>query len=694
MVIEAVDKYQYHDAMFEAVRLALAERGDEYDAAYIQGITGMAFRMAGPCPCAPTCSSGVSTDGLVELLGYELELLYLGENEDSFQRPVSDVIAGVKEETRAGRPVPVWHAFTYAEWDLVCGFDEEKGEFLGVCTYGGEPGDYMSAPEARMKEAANICPAYGAMIIGEKVRDFDAREAELSALEEAVRHCNAPRDPFLDCDLDGKWPWRFREGAACYEAWARKFSADPDRVPDRLSDRYPFGVYSSTRQAGPVFLRQMADKYPEAAAQLTEAASHFERDATTLQTIHKELLGWEASWDEPDPTKAKRTAELLSRAREAYVAGTTAIEEALEVLDPERVARAHQRAVVKRSDGSAMVQNVRPLEWHKGHDCTFFGALAEALGHTDSLYTYSDLMGLSGQAFLIRWANEDTKTKWCGSCAIGEMPDEWGLIQQQTGWDLPGDWVDANVRDNDAFARRIAEEIDAGRTVLSYPEIWNMALIYGYEDGGKTLIVNDYMDKRKPSRDHMAVHKAARIPIEKLGPLQLFLGERSTPPEPRKAVRAALERAVLNWRREKHHGGIAEREYWYGEAALEAWIDDLRGFDGAADETKRGLAGLDPWVYTQFHDARQTAAQFLKDWSVVAVGDAREALSNAAGLYEKEAEALAELVDAKHAALAAESFGPDEWSAEDRKREIHLLTASLDSERKAIAELERTLAAM
>ena len=692
VIIEGVDGYQYNDAMFEGVRIALTCRGEPFSAAYIQGITGMAFRIAGPCPCAPTCSAGMSPEELPELIGYEVELLPLGMMDRKLDRPVSDVVDRVKDEVRKGRPVPVWHAFTFAEWDLVCGFDDESEEFLGVCTYGGNAGEYKRAAQSRMQEAVDICPAYGAIIIGEKTGEFDAREAEVSAIEEAIRHAYAPRDPFLQHVTDRELPWRFREGLACYDCWAQKFRVKPDIVPDGPGDRYPMGVYSSTRGAAGPFLREIAPNYPEAQAELLRAAEHFDADAAALQTIRKEYLGWNVEWKAADPERAARVAELLSEARDAYAAGISALESALGRIDPERGQRAHRRATLETGGNGKRMRGVNPLNWDSGRDCTFIGALHEALRHSDCLYAYTDLMGLSGLAFRFRYSNAETKTQWCHSCAVGEMPDEQTLLPAQIGWGLPAEWLEPDGRDNDALAARIASEIDAGRGVLTYPGTCNVALVYGYKDGGKTAIVDDYMDARPPVLTGMDISKSMDVPVDELGPLFTYLGPQSDPPHPREALRKALEVTVANWRREKHDGGVKGREYLYGEVALKAWIADLQAFDGLSAEDRQGLSGLDPWVYTQMCDARKAAVRFLNDWSCLTDGAAHDALGRAEALYQQEVEVLEPLLVAKREAVEAQD-GAAEWPAADRDVEIAALTQALELERDAIAELERALAA-
>lgn len=72
VVLEGVDRFRVMEPVFECVRVVLSYLGESYSPAYIQGISGAAFRIAGICPCAPTCSTAMWTDALVDLLGYEM----------------------------------------------------------------------------------------------------------------------------------------------------------------------------------------------------------------------------------------------------------------------------------------------------------------------------------------------------------------------------------------------------------------------------------------------------------------------------------------------------------------------------------------------------------------------------------------------------------------------------------------------
>ncbi|NLG28498.1 MAG: hypothetical protein GX557_11350 [Chloroflexi bacterium] len=50
MILQSVDRYRVMEPMFEGIRVILNYRGEPYTAAYIQGISGAAFRVAGICP--------------------------------------------------------------------------------------------------------------------------------------------------------------------------------------------------------------------------------------------------------------------------------------------------------------------------------------------------------------------------------------------------------------------------------------------------------------------------------------------------------------------------------------------------------------------------------------------------------------------------------------------------------------------
>jgi hypothetical protein len=304
------------EALFEGVRVILSYRGEPYTPAYIQGISGAAFRIGGICPCAPTCSFAMEPQELVKLLGYEFEYLSYGENAD-LKKSAYEVVSRVKDEVRADRPALLWNAFTTAEWDVVCGFDEENKRLFGRGSYKGLDG-YAEEDEMR---TIDFRPTLGAILIGRKEGALDAHKAEVASLKEAVKHAHSRKD-------EGGDKWVFLEGLQCYSRWVSDFSKpEMKRGP---GDSYCLGIYRSTHRAASEFLLGLTSKYPEAAEHFRTAASQFTTEADMLDQCVP-LLGWESP-EGPDSERNVRATILLDRARESYTRGIGEIEKALDVI--------------------------------------------------------------------------------------------------------------------------------------------------------------------------------------------------------------------------------------------------------------------------------------------------------------------------------------------------------------------------
>lgn len=321
LVLEGVDRYRVVEPMFEGIRAILAYRGEPYSPAYIQGLSGAAFRVGGICPCAPTCACAMAPQDLLAQLGYSFEYLPLTAEGIDLARAVVPVIDRIKDEIRAGRPALVWHAFTYAEWDVVCGYDDREHLFFGRGSYAGLE-DYASADQARTSTCISMAPALGALLIGERTAPLDARQAEVAALQEAVRHAHTPAGQ----DQPGAG-WKMLYGLACYDRWINDLS-DPAHQAN-TGERYCLIVFPSAHRAGADFVRELAPRYPAAAAHLEQAATHLAAEAEALGAGFQALFpNWEIP-SAPDPAANEGAAAAVRRARDAYARGIDAIERAL-----------------------------------------------------------------------------------------------------------------------------------------------------------------------------------------------------------------------------------------------------------------------------------------------------------------------------------------------------------------------------
>lgn len=311
MVLLGLDKYRYYDPLFEGGRIILSYLGETYSPEYIQGISGSAFKIAGGCPSRPTCICDRWTPDFFRALGFEVRELPCVD--EAGRDVTGEMLEGVKNQLDAGRPALVWHAFTNAEWDVVCGYDAEEKQFIGRGTYrGGE--DYCREAWDRAG-TCDVAPACGAILIGPRTGAFDRRAAEIGSLLRAVRH--ARKEP-----ENGD----YAEGIAFYYHWAAAYG-QPGRERS-VDDAYCYDVYSSVRRAAVIYLREIAHRYGGGILEnLQMAAGCFEQECETLARA-RPYLSWESPWG-VDEERSRQVAPLLLEAAQRYEAGIQYIEKAL-----------------------------------------------------------------------------------------------------------------------------------------------------------------------------------------------------------------------------------------------------------------------------------------------------------------------------------------------------------------------------
>jgi len=107
--------------------------GADYTPEYIQGISGAAFIISGGCPSRPTCANDMWTTDFIKSLGYEVEEYpcFDDEGNDASEK----MIEAVKKHIDSGKPALVFHAFSSAEFDVVCGYDEQAKHYEKAIEY-------------------------------------------------------------------------------------------------------------------------------------------------------------------------------------------------------------------------------------------------------------------------------------------------------------------------------------------------------------------------------------------------------------------------------------------------------------------------------------------------------------------------------------------------------------------------------
>jgi hypothetical protein len=331
LVLEGVDQYRVVEPTAEAVRVVLGFRGEKYSPAYVQGVSGAAFRIAGPCPCAPTSWGTMEPSKLAQLFGYQAEQIDIGAPYDTKTEPVKAgadarkarmqaALIRIRDEIRAKRPAILVQAFTTWEWDVVCGFDDAVHELYGRGSYDAmRVPEYTHADELHALGATDIGGGPYAVLIQEKTGRLDAKAAELAALRGAVDHARAHGV-------------KQAVGLECYDLWIARYRYQGNHMTPRgaAPDGYPLSILPSTRKAASQFLAELAAKYPTARAHLELASANFAAESEALAAAHA-LRG--ALTEEPSEEQCAQMAGLLSRARAMYVLAIDELAQALPKLE-------------------------------------------------------------------------------------------------------------------------------------------------------------------------------------------------------------------------------------------------------------------------------------------------------------------------------------------------------------------------
>lgn len=321
-LLKGMEKFVLAEPLFEAIRVVLTYRGEEYSPAYIQGISGAAFRIGGICPCAPTCTCAMWTADLPVKLGYETEKIEFMEESGVDMVRWSKLVERIKSEIDNGRPVAMWSQFAFAEWGVINGYDDEKREFIG-CDSNHENKSFRRTSYEKASKSEGV-PVFGAIIIGDKTSDPNLEELEIASLKEAVKHAKTVTE--IDPDPD---KWTFLNGIQAYERWRDSFKDNPGRKKS-MGDSYCYRIYYNTHMAAADYLLEIAPKYKDAEEELKKAAEAFKEEHEVYKAAWK-TVGYSAPAD-IDEEGMQRAYDSLNKACEFYAKGIEHIEKALELM--------------------------------------------------------------------------------------------------------------------------------------------------------------------------------------------------------------------------------------------------------------------------------------------------------------------------------------------------------------------------
>ncbi len=367
--------------------------------------------------------------------------------------------------------------------------------------------------------------------------------------------------------------------------------------------------------------------------------------------------------DVPLSTIKSRLHSARQRLRERIV---TTMEQSIPQLTP------------NRTFTERVLSGIQKLSWAGQGPCTFAGALAVATAATPHPLDYQTILGVTGLAFRTRWFTGPKEQPWCPSSPVGEFPEEIAAARKATGWQLR--------EESDMTAEKLTPQImatiDAGIPALAYDQHLNMSVLCGYEDEGRTVLLQSYSSSDAPLK-----RPTADLPI-----VVIFLDKHTGNLSPHDAAVQGLTLAIQNFKRRHDPADSEERGYWFGAAALARWAEDIGNFDHWTEEEREKLLFVSWWTFQNLADARTHASAFLRQVAPLFRQAARPALEAAVHAYNRETNLIGRSFVNKDVFL-----GPwtgkslNDWTSEVRAHEQEIFAAVLALETEAVGHIEAAL---
>jgi hypothetical protein len=154
------------------------------------------------------------------------------------------------------------------------------------------------------------------------------------------------------------------------------------------------------------------------------------------------------------------------------------------------------RERVRRENGRVWIDGVPRLRWGASPEPTFIGAFEAAFRSSERPLDIMTLMGDSGLAYRLRWATRDQGNAWCGSGPCGEWPEEVAALGAATGYVFEFQPPETRRPLPPEYWASITAHIDRGWPLLGFGKRMDMAVIFGYEEGGRRLLLGRRRSRR------------------------------------------------------------------------------------------------------------------------------------------------------------------------------------------------------
>jgi ribosomal protein S18 acetylase RimI-like enzyme len=313
----------HRSSLLAALIGSLRSLGDDRDAAWIAGLSGLAFRLHVDATVSPASVSWFPWQSELPLalsrLGYDTSTVFSDDSDPRFDAQVDKAVRLAETALASGRPAILWGVHL-PEFGIVRGSDPARAMLLvsGVLDgRGGRP----ELPSARL--GRGDVPALFLTTLGPRTAVSEP-EAAHAALLAALRLAHGVTAHFGDTT----------SGLAAYATWRTALERG---TIDPAGHAFTAQVTCELRALAPVFLRRVATLVaPSASQALSDAAGNYARAADALVALASEC---------PFPLPEGETLGTRARARHAELLGTAlaAEEHAVAALERALVAQRHTR---------------------------------------------------------------------------------------------------------------------------------------------------------------------------------------------------------------------------------------------------------------------------------------------------------------------------------------------------------------
>lgn len=294
-----------------------------------------------------------------------------------------------------------------------------------------------------------------------------------------------------------------------------------------------------------------------------------------------------------------------------------------------------------KDHSKCILPGIERLEWTKGKECPWAGALYAALKYMGEDYTYEQIMGMSGACYRVCFVDV-----WDWSCTDALVSFDYGTpLYNAIGYNPI--WAN-RLEKSDRKAERLAimRDLQNDKPVLAInlrvaPE-WGV--ITGYLDNGNSFLCRTYFDQEvfegwengdnQNSEDRIVTfEERGGYLVNDFWPFLItHFGERKSKPSDVEILMTSLKTLVEAFNAERCGG------YYQGRQGYEAWIKGLledKAFDIVNDKDNafRRL-GVNESMLFHLMDARRCAGIYLRGCADLLDDDKRIKLNCMADHYE------------------------------------------------------------